>query len=124
MVIRTAFFALLGFLSFSGLLWAQDYKVDEVSIAGTRRVDPGAIRAAAAIKPGEVVTADVIDRSTQAIFRMARFSDVRVSLEERDGKNILLFTVFFIPSFFYWQQFVARQQFLRKATMTALPIYL
>ena len=93
MVIRSALLTLLLFLSFAGLLCAQDYKVDEVIIAGTRRVDPGAIRAAAAIKPGEVVTADAIDRATQAIFRMARFSDVHVTLEERDGKNILLFTV-------------------------------
>lgn len=93
MVIRSALLPLVGLLSFVGLLWAQDYKVDEIMIAGTRRVDPGAIRAAVAINPGPAVTADAIDSSTQAIFRMARFSDVRVTLEERDGKNILIFTV-------------------------------
>lgn len=93
MVIRTALLTLLGFLSFAGLLCAQDYKVDEVQIVGTRRVDPGAIRTAAAINPGPKVSADAIDRATQAIFRLARFSDVRVALEEKDGKNILLFTV-------------------------------
>lgn len=93
MVIRTALLALLGLLSLTGLLWAQDYKVDEIVIAGTRRVDPGAIRAVVTIKPGPAVSADDIDRSTKAVFQMARFSDVRVALEEQDGKNVLSFTV-------------------------------
>ncbi|MDO9079573.1 MAG: outer membrane protein assembly factor BamA, partial [Desulfuromonadales bacterium] len=93
MVIRTALFALLGLLSLTGLLWAQDYKVDEIVIAGTRRVDPGAIRTAVTINPGPAVSADDIDRSTKAVFHMARFSDVRVALEERDGKSVLIFTV-------------------------------
>ena len=93
MVIRSALLSLLGFFCSYGLLCAQDYKVDEVMIAGTRRVDPVAIRTAAAITPGPAVSLDAIDRGTQAIFRMARFSDVRVALEEKDGQNILVFTV-------------------------------
>ncbi|PKN13783.1 MAG: outer membrane protein assembly factor BamA [Deltaproteobacteria bacterium HGW-Deltaproteobacteria-4] len=93
MVIRSVTLALLGLFFFTGLLCAQDYKVDEVIIAGTRRVDPGMILAAAAIDPGPTVSADNIDRATQAIFRLARFSDVRADLEEKDGKSVLIFTV-------------------------------
>ena len=93
MVIRSVTLTLLGLFFFAGLLWAQDYKVDEVIIAGTRRVDPGMILTAAAIDPGSTVSADNIDRATQAIFRLARFSDVRVTLEEKDGKSVLIFTV-------------------------------
>lgn len=93
MVIRSATLALIGLLSLSGLLWAQDYKVDEVVIAGTHRVDPTAVRTAAAITPGPAVSTDAIDRGTQAIFRLARFSDVRVDFTEKEGKNILTFTV-------------------------------
>ena len=93
MMIRSATLTLLGLLFFTGLLWAQDYKVDEVIITGTRRVDPGMILTAAAIDPGPTVSADNIDRATQAIFRLARFSDVRANLEEKDGKSVLIFTV-------------------------------
>lgn len=93
MFIRSATLTLIGFLCFSGLLWAQDYKVDEVMIAGTKRVDPATVRTAAAIIPGPAVSADAIDRGTQAIFALARFSDVRVDFAEKDGKNILTFTV-------------------------------
>ena len=93
MVMRSALLILLSLFFFAGQLCAQDYKVDEVVIAGTRRVDAEAIRSAAAIVPGPIVSADAIDRATQAIFRMARFSDVRVDLGEKDGKSILTFTV-------------------------------
>ena len=93
MIIRSAFLALFAIFFAIGSVWAQDFKVDEIQIAGMRRVDPGAIRSAVGIKPGSNVTLESIDRGTQAIFRLARFTDVRVDLTEIDGKNTLIYTV-------------------------------
>lgn len=77
----------------AGVAQAQDYKIDEVVIEGSRRVDPAAIRAAVAIKPGSTVTLDDIDNGLQAIFRMARFNDVQVQLDEEAGRRVLRYTV-------------------------------
>ncbi len=43
--------------------------------------------------PGEAVSAEEIDRDLQAIFRLGRFRDVAAEIEERSGKNVLVYKV-------------------------------
>lgn len=93
MFIRPLLLALFAMIIFVGPLCAQDYQVDDILINGTRRIDPAAIRTAAGISVGSTVSLDDIERSTQAIFRLARFSDVRIDLEEQEGKKSLIITV-------------------------------
>lgn len=93
MVKRIWLLALTGLLLCCNLALAQDYKIDDIVVEGTRRVDPASIQSVAGIVPGPAVSLELIDRGILAIFRMARFNDVSAALVEREGKSILVLTV-------------------------------
>jgi outer membrane protein insertion porin family len=81
------------FLLLPTVVVAQNWRVDEIVIEGNRRVEQGAIRAVLSARPGEAVPAEEIDRDLQAIFRLGRFRDVTAEIEERNGKNVLVYKV-------------------------------
>lgn len=72
---------------------AQGARVDEILIEGARRVDPATIRSVLSVRPGEAVSADEIDRDLRAIFAQGRFRDVSARIEERDGRQVLVYRV-------------------------------
>jgi outer membrane protein insertion porin family len=84
---------LLVLLSLPVTAWAQSYRIGEVQITGTVRVEPSAIRAVLTVKPGQSATLDDIDQDIRAIFRLGRFSDVSADITEQGGSEILTYRV-------------------------------
>lgn len=72
-------------------LWAETMTFGEVSISGTRRVEPNAVKGVIAVKPGAAVDLEAIDRDLRAIFAMGRFNDVTAEVEDRDGIKVLIY---------------------------------
>lgn len=72
---------------------AQELKIDEVTVEGTRRVDPNAVLAVVSVAPSQRVSPGDIDRDLHAIFALGRFQDVSAQLEERDGRRVLIYRV-------------------------------
>lgn len=73
--------------------FAQTYHIGEVVIAGTRRVEPSAIRAVLSVQAGQTVSLDDIDKDLQAIFKLGRFTDVAADIDDQTGTNILTYRV-------------------------------
>jgi outer membrane protein insertion porin family len=86
-----AFATLILLLLLPCVALAQTFKVGEVQIEGTRRVEPAAVRAVLSVKAGQTATVEEIDRDLRAIFKLGRFSDVAAAIEERDGATILIY---------------------------------
>lgn len=84
---------LLALLCLPVAAWGQSYRIGEVQIAGTVRVEPSAIRAVIGVKPGETANLDDIDKDIQAIYRLGRFSDVSADITEQNGSEILTYHV-------------------------------
>lgn len=72
---------------------AQGIRVDEVLVEGTRRVDPSTVRSVLSVRPGEAVAPEEIDRDLRAIFALGRFRDISANVEERGGKQVLVYKV-------------------------------
>jgi len=72
---------------------AQDFPIDAVVVEGNSRVDSATIASLLTVKAGTTVSAADIDRDVVALFKSARFVDVQVDYEERDGKQILVYRV-------------------------------
>ncbi|MDT8419572.1 MAG: outer membrane protein assembly factor BamA [Desulfuromonadales bacterium] len=77
----------------AGLAAAQSYTVVDVEVAGNDRVSIASIRAVLDIVPGQTVTAEQIDQAVQDIFALGRFDDVAAELSDRDGGQVLIFSV-------------------------------
>ncbi len=92
-MIRFAMLLFIALLLIPGQILAQTYAIDNVSIEGTRRVEPDAIRAVLSVHPDEAVSIASIDRDLQAIFQLGRFSDVTAEIEKRDGNTVLIYRV-------------------------------
>jgi outer membrane protein insertion porin family len=73
--------------------YAQTYKVDRVVVEGNRRVERAYIEAILTAAAGRELTAEDIDRDIQAIFKTGRFTDVKALLQERDGRQWLVYQV-------------------------------
>ncbi|PLX95457.1 MAG: hypothetical protein C0619_01410, partial [Desulfuromonas sp.] len=76
-----------------GLAAAQNYTVMDVMVAGNDRVSIASIKAVLDIVPGQTVTAGQIDQAVQDIFALGRFEDVAAELSDRNGEQILVFSV-------------------------------
>ncbi len=68
-------------------------RIDEVQIAGSRRVDPQAIRIHIRTRPGDRLDMERVDADLRSIYRMGFFDDVRAELEEAGGRRILRYRV-------------------------------
>ncbi len=74
-------------------LAAQEIVFDEVLVEGLRRVSPESVEAVLTVQPGDELSREEIDRSLRAIFALQNFEDVAAELEERTGRNVLIFRV-------------------------------
>jgi outer membrane protein insertion porin family len=72
---------------------AQEVVIDEVHVEGVRRVSPATVQAVLTVAPGDELSREEIDRSLRAIFALQNFEDVAADLEERNGRNVLIFRV-------------------------------
>lgn len=90
---KRAFAVLFLLFLLPGLGWAADFKVDQVTVSGNRRVELSAITAVISVKPGPDVTAEMIDKDIQAIFKLGHFSDVKADLSPKDGLDVLTYQV-------------------------------
>jgi outer membrane protein insertion porin family len=72
---------------------AQEIVIDEVLVEGVRRVSPATVQAVLTVAPGDELSREEIDRSLRAIFALQNFEDVAADLEERNGRNVLIFRV-------------------------------
>ena len=84
---------LLALLCLPVVAWGQSYRIGEVQIAGTRRVDPSVVRAVLTVKPGQTVTLDDIDKDIEAIFKLGQFSDVSADITDQGGAEILTYNL-------------------------------
>jgi len=55
--------------------------VREIEVEGTQRIDPETVRSYVLIKPGEIATADELDRTLKALFATGLFADVTLRME-------------------------------------------
>jgi len=83
------FAALLLCLWLPALAFANSYKIDDVQIAGNRRVERSAIFSVISIKPGSTATDADIDQDVRALYKLGRFENVFADLEQR-GAGFLL----------------------------------
>lgn len=72
---------------------AQGWRIDDIVIEGTRRVNQDIIRSILTVRPGAEVSAEEIDRDVRAIFGLGRFRDVQAEVETRDSATILVYRV-------------------------------
>ncbi len=72
---------------------AQELILDDVLVEGVRRVSPASVQAVLTVNPGDELSREEIDRSLRAIFALENFEDVAAVLEERNGRNVLIFRV-------------------------------
>ena len=73
--------------------WAADFRVDQVEVAGNRRVELSAITAQISVKPGSDVSPAAVNKDIQAIFKLGHFSDVKADLSEKGGLQVLTYQV-------------------------------
>jgi outer membrane protein insertion porin family len=81
------------------LLWlpavtlAEPFQFQDIVVEGSRRVDLNAIRAVLSVRPGTEATMADIDRDLRAIFALGHFDDVEAAIEERNGRQTLVYRI-------------------------------
>ncbi len=73
--------------------FARDFQISEILVEGNRRVAESVIRAAIGAEPGDSVSLEQIDRDIRALFALGRFEDVTASIEDRDGRQVLVYQI-------------------------------
>jgi len=77
--------------------FAQDILVSDVQIEGLNRVEKSKALEAIPIKPGDIVSLDLIDETVHSIFALGRFDDVSAELTKVQGARVLTFVVKELP---------------------------
>jgi outer membrane protein insertion porin family len=72
--------------------------VTKISVIGTKKIEPDAIRAKLKTKVGEVINADTIRADVQSIFDMGYFYNIEVLRDKVPAGNELTYKVFEKPS--------------------------
>ncbi|MCK4690950.1 MAG: hypothetical protein KAT20_04030, partial [Desulfuromonadales bacterium] len=76
---------------------AEGFKVSDILIEGNSRIETSTILAATAIKPGDQVSLEDVDKAMSHIFALGRFADISAELTEIQGARILTFVVKELP---------------------------
>lgn len=72
---------------------AEGEKIDEVTIAGNRRIETDAIRNVVGLKSGALLFNDKVDKDVRAIFKLGHFADVKAETATSDKGFTLTYTV-------------------------------
>lgn len=67
--------------------------IADIEVRGAKTLDPEVVLMRLTTRPGDMVDSTVIDSDMKKIWDLGYFNDVQVGVEQRDGKNILVYTV-------------------------------
>lgn len=67
--------------------------IADIEVRGVKTLDPEVVLMRLTSRSGDKVDSSVIDSDMKKIWDLGYFNDVQVSVEERGGKNILVYTV-------------------------------
>lgn len=72
---------------------AEDVTIAAVVVEGNHRVETSTILGVVKLKVGELATSAALDRDLHALYKLGKFTDVRLEIVDRDGQQQLLVTV-------------------------------
>ena len=83
---------------FTGYVRASDIRISSVNVAGVLRTDKPTVMSVVKTKPGSEFDINLIDQDIINIYKLGFYKSVSASIDEKDGKYQLIFTVKEKPS--------------------------
>lgn len=83
---------------FAGYVRASDIRISSVDVTGVLRTDKPTVLSAVKTKPGSKFDINLIDQDIIDIYKLGFYKSVSASINEKDGKYQLIFTVKEKPS--------------------------
>ncbi len=82
----------------AGYVYASDVRISSVNVDGVLRTDKPTVLSAVKTKPGSEFDINLIDQDIINIYKLGFYKSVSASIDEKDGKYQLIFTVKEKPS--------------------------